>query len=243
MTSVNCFPLVFLAIIFSGQTSGHFVKKCCPEGELLESVPGHGGDIFEVKCIGPNLKKVPKERTKDSLREPFDMNALIARLDVHFPNNTLASGGNYEVLIASSDICDGFKIKDPYQVKTLYTDAFLVDDRGNERPYDCVDFVLNSSETRPTGIFVKTIIVHVALRREHVLRNAAGKGSFLSGASMDLNVKRVITQRGLLTNIRVSWTVWFWKQFPCSTRGETWKYVTQAPLSTRSSQMAASSTR
>jgi len=151
MTSVNCFSLVFLAIIFSGQTSGHFVKKCCPEGQLLESVPEYGGDIFKVKCIAPNLKEVTKERTKDGVREPFDTNAI--RLGVLFPNNTLASGGSYEVLVASSDVCGGFKIKDPYQVETLYTDGFLVDNRGYERPYDCVDFVFNSSETRPTGIF------------------------------------------------------------------------------------------
>ena len=151
MTSANL--LVFLAITFYGQTSGHFVRKCCPERELLESVPEHGGDIFEVKCIATNLKKVPKERTKDGVREPFDTNPIIPRLDVLFPNNTLAPGGSYEVLVASSDVCDGFKIKDPYQVKTLYTDGFLVDDRGYERPYDCVDFVFNSSETRPTGIF------------------------------------------------------------------------------------------
>ena len=44
MTNANL--LVFLAIIFYGQTSGHFVEKCCPEGELLESVPENGGDIF-----------------------------------------------------------------------------------------------------------------------------------------------------------------------------------------------------
>lgn len=153
MTSANCLSLVFLAIIFFCHTNGHFVRKCCPEGKLLESVPEYGGDIFQDKCIAPNLKKVPKGRTKDGVREPFATNAIVPRLGLLFPNNTLASGGSYEVLIASSDVCDGFKIKDPYQVKTLYTDGFLVDDRGNERPYDCVDFVFNSSETRPTGIF------------------------------------------------------------------------------------------
>ena len=78
MTSVNCLLLVFLAIIFSGQTSGHFVKKCCPEGQLLESVPEYGGDIFKVKCIAPNLKKVPKERTKDDNEKRYKREAKSA---------------------------------------------------------------------------------------------------------------------------------------------------------------------
>merc|ERR1711963_738347 len=54
----------------------------------------------------------------------------------------------------------------------------------------------------PQGFSVKTIIVLLALRGGPALRNAAGKGSFLSRESMDLNVKRVITPCGPLTNIR-----------------------------------------
>ena len=217
MTSVNCFSLVFLAIIFSGQTSGHFVRKCCPEGELLESVPEYGGDIFKVKCIAPNLKKVPKERTKDGGREPFDTNALIPRLDVLFPNNTLAPGGSYEVLVASSG---GFKIKDPYQVKTLYTDGFLVDNRGYERPYDCVDFVFISSETFPTGIFCEGDYRPTCPEGLTCLEKCCRQGKLLAKGigglecrESDHPMRSSDKYKSLLDGLVLE------------TRGETWKYV------------------
>ena len=196
-------------------------RKCCSEGELLESVPEYGGDIFEVKCIAPNLKKVPKERTKDGVREPFDTNALIPRLDLHFPNNTLASAGDsYEVLIASSDVCDGLKIKDPYHVKTLYTDGFLVDDRGNERPYDCVDFVFISRETFPTGNFCLDDHRAACPEGRTCLEKCCRQGKLLAKGigglecrESDHPMRSSDKYKSLLDGLVLE------------TRGETWKYV------------------
>ena len=147
--------LIFVAVLSLFQARGQFLRKCCPQGELLAIAPEEGDT--KVKCIDPgqasSLLEQGRESTTQIPFQPSNYASTIPKLSLLFPDNSPAPDGTFEVLVSSAAVCDGFEIsEDP--VKTIYTDGFVIDDYwGLERPYDCVDFVFNSTDELPAGIF------------------------------------------------------------------------------------------
>ena len=147
--------LLFITLLYLDGANGHFVRKCCPKGEQLAIAPRY--EDTEVKCIAPGQSSLLKGNgsTGQKTFQPPDPTSTIPKLALLFPDNSPAPEGSFEVLVTSTTVCDGYKMKDPRdQVKIIYTDGFVIDGiRNIERPYDCVDFVLNSNNEHPTGIF------------------------------------------------------------------------------------------
>ena len=155
LTVETMFVKKFVVLLFVSLSRGHYVKKCCPEGERL-AIPPKSEDT-KVKCIAAgqssqNPKDPGNEKTSQISFESFNGTTTSQNLTLLFPNNSKADEGSFEVLVASTNVCGGHKIKDPVKVKEIYTDGFVIDNWNYELPYDCVDFV-SSSDEHPTGIF------------------------------------------------------------------------------------------
>ena len=154
LTVETMFIKKFVVLLFVSLSRGHYVKKCCPEGERL-AIPPKSEDT-KVRCIAARQSSSPKdpgnEKTSQISFESFNGTTTSQNLTLLFPNNSKADEGSFEVLVASTNVCGGHKIKDPVKVKEIYTDGFVIDNWNYELPYDCVDFV-SSSDEHPTGIF------------------------------------------------------------------------------------------